>query len=68
MTLDAHMFGDPCKVLERKQAEQINKTLQCGQCIHASTKLFEGDPFCTKVRQTYGYRCWRFKTDTKGTP
>jgi len=57
MTLDAHLYGDPMLILERKQQAQARKDAQCGGCIHATSSVFKGQPSCTKKWHTYGYRC-----------
>jgi hypothetical protein len=60
MPFDAHMYGDPMLILERKQQAQARKDAQCGGCVKAST-LFKGQPVCTIKFQTYGYRCQFFQ-------
>lgn len=34
MILDAHMYADPCKVLEEKQNAACKRKAKCGKCIH----------------------------------
>lgn len=34
MTLDAHMWGNPETVLQRKQEAEARKHANCGACVH----------------------------------
>lgn len=61
MTLDAHLYGDPMLILERKQEAQARKVKQCGGCIYSTSAVFKGEPSCTRKWQTFGHRCVFFQ-------
>ena len=55
-TLDAHMYGNPEHVFQRKQEAQLRKVAACGDCVNAKM-IFQGQPFCTVKYQRFGFRC-----------
>lgn len=34
MTIDAHLYGDPARILERKQEAALRKQKACTGCVH----------------------------------
>jgi len=45
MTLDAHMWGNPETVLQRKQEAEARKHANCGACVHhQSMQVIRRDP------------------------
>lgn len=42
MALDSYMYGDPEKVLIRKQEAELKKAKACGDCIHRRSLEFKG--------------------------
>lgn len=56
---DAHMYGDPMLILERKEQAALRKVQQCGDCIHVKM-IFKGEPRCTVKWQTFGFRCSQY--------
>lgn len=63
MTMDAWMYGDPEKVLIRKQEEEARRHRACGQCVHKQVIPLEGKTLfdCSKGRD-YGWRCKSYRT------
>ena len=59
MALDSYMYGDPEKVLIRKQEIEAKKAKACGECIHKRSVEFRGEVghFCEFKRHVYGKRC-----------
>ena len=56
MTMESWLFGDPERVLERKQEIAIRNERACGGCIHARSEEFKGEvvKFCRFKRWVYG--------------
>jgi hypothetical protein len=63
MTLESWLFGDPAKVLQRKQEIGIRNERACGGCIHKMSVEFRGEVghFCEYKRHVYGKRCELFE-------
>ena len=63
MAIDAWMYGDPEKVLIRKQEEEARRHRACGQCVHKQVLALEGKTLydCSKGRD-YGWRCKSYRT------
>lgn len=63
MTLDAHMWGNPETVLQRKQEAEARKHANCGSCVHHQSMQVSSGVIhiCDLKRQKYGYRCINFK-------
>lgn len=61
--LDNWMYGDPERVLERKQEAELRKAKACGDCIHKRSMEFKGEVahFCSFKRHQYGRRCELFE-------
>ena len=62
---DSWLYGDPEKVLERKQEEAARKHKECGDCIHKQSLEFRGEigHFCEFKRHVYGVkRCDLYET------
>lgn len=59
MALDSYIYGDPERVLMRKQEAELKKAKACGDCIHRRTLEFKGEVFnhCEYKRHVYGKRC-----------
>ena len=60
---DSHMYGDPAKILERKQANEARMHRACGQCVHRTELPMDRKVifFCSRKFQTYGHRCHLFR-------
>lgn len=57
--LDSWMYGDPERILERKQETELRKVKACGDCIHKRGVEFRGEMgyFCAFKKHVYGRRC-----------
>ena len=57
MAHDSWLYGDPEKVLIRKQEEEARRHKSCGQCVHRQVLELEGRTLfnCSKGRE-YGDR------------
>jgi hypothetical protein len=55
-------WGDPERVLIRRQEEAARQAKACGQCVHKQVQQLEGKTIfdCSK-RQDYGRRCRFFR-------
>ena len=64
MTLDAHMYQDPERVLMRKQELAAKKARACGECVHHRSIEFKGEVVhaCIYKRRQYGVRCDLYET------
>lgn len=63
MILDAHMYADPCRVLEEKQNATCKRKAKCGKCIHYLTLVigFEVHHGCELKRRNW-MACTEFET------
>ena len=65
MAHDSWLYGDPERVLIRKQEEEARRHKSCGQCVHRAEIPLEHKTvvFCSKKYQTYGFRCHLFRLE-----
>ena len=63
MTLESWKWGDPAKVLERKQEAELRMHRACGDCVHRRSIEFKGEigNFCEFKKKVYGVRCELYK-------
>ena len=63
MAFDSYLYGDPEKVLIRKQEKAAKEARACGDCIHKKSVEFRGEigHFCEFKRHVYGKRCELFE-------
>lgn len=59
MALETWQYGDPEKVLMRKQEIALSKARACGQCVHKVSIEWNGEMHygCEFKRRRYGVRC-----------
>jgi len=67
MTLDAHLWGDPARILERKQQRHLKKLQFCAGCVNRRTIEFQGVVVqaCTIKRAAAMCRCDLFKKENE---
>lgn len=67
MAFDSWMYGDPEKVLMRKQEIEAAKARACGNFTHRRSMEFKGEVgnFCEFKRHTYGKRCDLYEVKQK---
>ena len=74
MALDSYMYGNPERVLERRQEEEARRHRACGQCVHKQVLELDGKTLyaCSKGREYGTQKCKLFRIFTtkifKGMP
>ena len=63
MAFDSYLYGDPERVLIRKQEAELKKAKACGDCVHRRTIEFKGETLnhCEYKRRQYGRGCELFE-------
>ena len=72
MSMESWMYGDPEKVLERKQQIEAAKHRNCGRCVHKLVFETERETLfgCGKGREYGTPKCkfFRIETSRKDAP
>jgi len=65
MTLDAYLYGDPARILERKQQTALKKQQACTGCIHRIRYEIGGEivVVCVIKRTAAKRKCELYETE-----